>query len=250
MKRSLILMAAVFTAAITVCAQGLYIGPQFGYTVTVSTPDQVSQYGSPTRVVPGVLVAMPTSPKMEFRFGLGYRIENGGFTSTLSPQPQTPVPVMLPRRTSMIDVVDPSLPSDAVISTVETSTLELMVGMHFPVADLDTEGSKITIGLSGLADYMMSGSQVDDYDNVQGYTGEKQQTYDYVPHIGFGAAIGGGLILNMGEAGRLGFDLQYVFREPREIDVEQNGQPLAEPVNVSWLVGRGLRLTASYLFAL
>lgn len=239
-------MAAAFAAAITVSAQGIFLGPQFGYTVTVNTPEQVQSEGAPSRLVMGLKAVLPVSTKAEFHIGATYRIENGSFTSPYSEFD----PGRAQRPGGSIQVVDPTNPSSQVISTVETSAVELMAGIHFPVASLDTIGSKVTIGLSVLGDYMLSGAQTDDYSRIEDYTGETPQNFDYVPNVGFGAAIGAGLILPMGEGGRLGFDLQYVFREPREISVEQNGQELPDPVNVSWLVGRGLRLTVSYAFAL
>lgn len=246
MKNMFILMAAVFTAAIAVSAQDLYLGPQFGYTVTVNTPDQVQAEGAPSRLVMGVLSAIHLSRKAELRLSANYRIEDGSFAS----------PWVDPRVSGVqqpggkLHVVDPNNPSPEVISTVNTSALELMAGIHFPVADLDSSGSKVTIGLSLLGDYMVGGTQTDDYSAVADYAGETPQNFDYVPNVGFGAAIGAGLILPMGEGGRLGFDLQYVFREPREINVERNGTQLDESINVSWLVGRGLRLTVNYAFAL
>lgn len=246
MKNTLILMAAVLTAAITVSAQDLYLGPQFGYTVAVNTPEQVRSEGAPSRLVLGLRSIIPVSQnKAELRVSASYRIESGSFaTPWLDPSPGS----MQQPGSGRLNVVDPTNPSPDVISTVETSSLELMTGVHFPVASLDSSGSKITIGLSVLGDYMLSGSQSDDYSGVADYTGESPQNFEYVANIGFGAAIGAGLVLPMGEAGRLGFDLEYVFREPREIEVA-NTTP-TEEVNVSWLVGRGLRITLSYAFAL
>lgn len=244
MKNTLILMAAVLTAAITVSAQDLFLGPQFGYTVAVNTPDQVRSEGAPSRLVLGLRSIIPVSKKAEVRVSASYRMESGSFATPWF----DPSPGSMQRPDGKLNVVDPTNPAPDVISTVESSSVEVMAGMHFPVASLDTSGSKITIGLSVLTDYMLSGSQSDDYSGVPDYTGDTPQNFEYVANIGFGAAIGAGLILPMGEAGRLGFDLQYVFREPREIDVA-NTNP-TEEVNVSWLVGRGLRLTLSYAFAL
>ena len=246
MKKTLTLMAAVFTAAIAVSAQGFMLGPQFGYTVTVNTPDQVQSEGAPSRLVLGLKGILPVTEKAELHFGTNYRIENGSFASPYTEFNEGGVQ----RPNGRLDVVDPNNPSPDVLSTVETSTIELMAGINFPVAELDSTGSKITIGLSVLGDYMISGSQTDDYSRIEDFTGVTPQNFDYVPNIGFGAAIGAGLVLPMGESGSLGFDLQYVFREPREISVKQNGVELPDPVNVSWLVGRGLRLTVSYVFAL
>ncbi|MGA0833012.1 MAG: hypothetical protein ACO3QO_00625, partial [Candidatus Kapaibacteriota bacterium] len=69
-------------------------------------------------------------------------------------------------------------------------------------------------------------------------------------HVGAGAALGIGLVLPVSDGVGLLIDAQYVFREPREIRVSEQGVELPDAVDVSWLVGRGLRLSAAVTFDL
>ena len=73
-QRTIFLMAAVCTAAISVSAQPWYIGPQLGYTIAVNTPEQVSQEGAPTRLVMGAMAVYEASPRMEIHLSTLYRL--------------------------------------------------------------------------------------------------------------------------------------------------------------------------------
>ncbi len=248
MKTIASMMAAGILAAIAVSAQthpdAWSIGPQAGYTVALATPDQVSQSGAPSRFTAGAVAMRTMSEKMQVRFAAVYRSESGSFT--------TPVAAsgVQPAGPSWIHVVDPATGGPAVGSEVSTSAAEVMASMMLPVANLDTAGAKLFIGVSVLADVLLSGSQQDDYSDVPNHTGPPVRSFEYATHIGAGAALGVGLQLPVSEGTVLLIDAQYLFREPRQIDVSENGVALPNTVDVSWLVGRGLRLTAAVTFAL
>ncbi|GEM_PF-464798 len=249
-------MAAMTMAAITVSAQpaassvhpAWSVGPQVGYTVALSTPAQVSQSGAPSRFTLGALVTRTISEKMQLRFAATYRSESGSFAT-----PVTSAGTVSSEGTSnrsWLDVVDPTTGGPAIGSTVSTSAAEVMASIVLPVADLDTSGARFHISVSVLADLLLSGSQQDDYSDVPNHKGPDLRTFEYSTHMGAGAAIGVGLVLPVADATELLIDAQYVFREPREIRVSEQGVELPDAVNVSWLVGRGLRLSAAVTFDL
>lgn len=248
MKAITSMMAAGILAAITVSAQphteAWSIGPQAGYTIALAMPDQVSQSGAPSRFTVGAVAMRTMSEKMQVRFAAVYRSESGRFT--------TPVAAsgVQPAGPSWIDVVDPATGGPAVGSDVSTTAAELMASMMIPVANLDTSGAKLLIGVSVLADVLLSGSQRDDYSDVPNHTGPTVRLFEYTTHVGAGAALGVGLQLPVSEQTHLLIDAQYVFREPRQIEVSEAGVVLPSSVDVSWLVGRGLRLSAAVTFSL
>lgn len=245
MKKLTLLMAAIHIAAIAVSAQTWSVGPQAGYTITVATPSQVSQQGAPSRVVLGVVAQHDVSDRLSIRVSGAYRMEDGGFLSAYQAGS-----VRSDAPSTMIDVVDPTTGKPAVGSTVSTSAIELMAGIVIPVANLDTSGARFSLSLNVLGDMMLSGSQQDDYTDIPGYVGERLRTFTYVPHVGVGAALGAGLRLPLASSTTLLMDLYYIFREPRTVEVEENGVQLANTVDVGWLVGRGLRLSAAVTFDL
>lgn len=118
--------------------------------------------------------------------------------------------------------------------------------MVIPVADLDTSGSKFVLELGVLADRVLSAEQTDDYSSIPNYSGPETVNVSYEGQFGFGAMIGFGLILPVG-SDRISFDLRYVFRQPTSLTTTTT--PATEQ-NVAWLIGRGLRIGLSYLFAL
>lgn len=249
-------MAAMTMAAITVSAQpaassvdpAWSVGPQVGYTVALSTPAQVSQSGAPSRFTLGALATRTISEKMQLRFAAAYRSESGSFTTPVTSAGTVSSEGASNR--SWLDVVDPTTGGPAIGSTVSTSAAELMASMMIPVANLDTSGARLLIGVSVLADVLLTGRQEDDYSDVPNHTGADVRTFEYSTHVGAGAALGIGLVLPVSDGVGLLIDAQYVFREPREIRVSEQGVELPDAVDVSWLVGRGLRLSAAVTFDL
>ena len=249
-------MAAITMAAITVSAQpaassvdpAWSVGPQVGYTVALSTPAQVSQSGAPSRFTLGALATRAISERMLLRFAATYRSESGSFTTPVTSAGTVSSEGASNR--SWLDVVDPTTGGPAIGSTVSTSAAELMASMMIPVANLDTSGARLLIGVSVLADVLLTGRQEDDYSDVPNHTGADVRTFEYSTHVGAGAALGIGLVLPVSDGVGLLIDAQYVFREPREIRVSEQGVELPDAVDVSWLVGRGLRLSAAVTFDL
>jgi hypothetical protein len=181
---------------------------------------------------------------MQLRFAATYRSESGSFTT-----PVTSAAIEADQG-SWLDVVDPTTGGPAIGSTVSTSAAELMASMMIPVANLDTSGARLLLGVSVLADVLLTGRQEDDYSDVPNHTGADVRTFEYSTHVGAGAALGIGLVLPVSDGVGLLIDAQYVFREPREIRVSEQGVELPDAVDVSWLVGRGLRLSAAVTFDL
>jgi hypothetical protein len=243
-------------------------------------PEEVSQSGAPMRVTLGMQAVVPTRKSMEFRFDLNYRIENGSFTTTYEPLSSVAngsdvipsearnagvipsnarngsdvIPSnarngsdVIPSnaRNPRLFVVDPT-PAPQVTSTLNTSSIELSAMMVIPVADLDTSGSKFVLELGVLADRVLTAEQTDDYSSIPNYPEPTTMNVSYEGQFGFGAMIGIGLILPVG-SDRISFDLRYVMRQPTSL-TSTTTPPVDQ--NVAWLIGRGLRVGLSYLFAL
>jgi len=233
-------IAILLCASVSAGAQSFFIGPKAGMMLSVGTSDEVSSAGAPSRYYFGVDAMSPLSDRLDLRFGAVYRLENGGFNTDYVES----TGLVGGGKTPVIAVDDPNATPPQVRSTVETSSIEITAGLHFPIIRLDSSGTRLTIGLGVLADYFVSGKQTDDYSNVPNYTGTTPIAFNYEPHIGFGAFIGAGLFLPVG-SNALSLDVGYYFRDPSEITT-QTTPPVDQ--NLGWLVGKGLRFGVSFLF--
>jgi hypothetical protein len=233
------IVAVMLCAAVAASAQSFYLGPKAAFTVSLSSSEEIAASGTPSKVLFGLESLIQTSGSMAIRIGAAYRIENGGFKTDY--QGTSSVDRSFGSR---IQVVEPGSGPPQVSSTVETSSIELTAGLNFPVATLDTSGTKIMIGLGVLADYLISGHQSDDYRAVPNYVGETPIAFDYESHPGFGAWAGAGIFFPLGSSGALSLDLAFVFRDPSKV-MTVTTPPVEQ--NIDWLVGRGLRLSAAYL---
>lgn len=248
---------AFFLLSATAAAQSFLIGPSAAYVVSTSVPEEVSQSGAPMRVTLGLQAVVPTRKSMEFRFDLNYRIENGEFTTDYEPLSSARNGDVIPNEVRNSEsstltplhprlfVVDPT-PAPQLVSTLNTSSLELSAMMVIPVADLDTSGSKFMLELGVLADRVLSAKQTDDYSAIPNYPEPTTVNIEYEGQFGFGAMIGIGLVLPVG-SDRISFDLRYVIRQPTTL-TSTTTPPVDQ--NVAWLIGRGLRVGLSYLFAM
>jgi hypothetical protein len=268
MKSTLVAVVGMLVTSVGLSAQSFLIGPSAAYVVSTSVPEEVSQSGAPMRVTLGLQAVVPTRKSMEFRFDLNYRIENGSFTTTYEPLSSVAngsdvipsearnadvIPSnarngsdVIPSnaRNPRLFVVDPT-PAPQVTSTLNTSSIELSAMMVIPVADLDTSGSKFVLELGVLADRVLTAEQTDDYSSIPNYPEPTTVNVAYEGQFGFGAMIGIGLILPVG-SDRISFDLRYVMRQPTSL-TSTTTPPVNQ--NVAWLIGRGLRIGLSYLFA-
>ncbi len=235
---TLFVVACALVASVS--AQSFYIGPKFEYTISTSVPQEVSAAGSPVRVNLGIIAVVPVRSTLEIRMSALYRIENGSF-ATFYVEPSG-----ARRGSGRLDVVDPAPGGPQIISTIETTSIEFSTALYFPLADLDTSGSQISVGLGALVDRFTSGTQVDDYSNVPSLS-DSTATFELESHFGFGALFGLGITLPAG-SDRISFDMQVVFRLPSDVPIE--GTDPQQDANVRWLVGGGLRLGLSYQFGI
>jgi len=268
----------MLVTSVGLSAQSFLIGPSAAYVVSTSVPEEVSQSGAPMRVTLGLQAVVPTRKSMEFRFDLNYRIENGSFTTTYEPLSSVAngsdvipsearnagvipsnarngsdvIPSEARNSSSFtltpshprLSVVDPT-PAPQLVSTLNTTSVEISAMMVIPVADLDTSGSKFVLELGVLADRVLTAEQTDDYSSIPNYPEPTTVNVAYEGQFGFGAMIGIGLILPVG-SDRISFDLRYVMRQPTSL-TSTTTPPVDQ--NVAWLIGRGLRVGLSYLFA-
>lgn len=235
--KSTVVLAFFVCLVVSVSAQGLFIGPEIGYTVSTSVPSEVSISGAPTRIRVGASLHLSAKSKVDFRFSLGYRIENGEF--------KTIYDSLLDANLSTkgrLNVLEPNAQSPNVQSKIVANSIDLTAEGFIPLGDLDTSGSRIGLTLGFFADRVLSASQTDDYSAVKDYPGPPIVQAQYKPQFGFGASIGVSTILPMGDS-RIVFDIKYIIRQPAKLITDDSR---AEGQNVEWLISNGLRISAGY----
>lgn len=216
------------------------------YTITTAALSNAENVTT-TRFSLGLGVEYAPRPKFTVLGSLQYRSDAGSFITAYQQQttstalPGGPIP-----STGRLDVVIPPQGVERVATDINLGALELQIGMSFPIIDLDTSGARIELGLGVLGDYILSGTQVDDYTYIAGTpAGETRREYSYNTQIGGGAWLMTRVVVPLGETDRLTFGLQYVFRQPTDITGTFNNETFTQ--NVGWLAGRGLRLTVGYM---
>ncbi|MBC8124886.1 MAG: hypothetical protein H7X70_04055 [Candidatus Kapabacteria bacterium] len=232
------------TATFVVSAQS-FLGPTFTYTISTGIGEDVSSYGSPTRFNVGARYNRVLTNVTELYVGMSYRVENGGFTSAF-------VKTAAIQSGGRLNVVEPGSGAPVVTSSINSSAVELNLGLGFNVAALDTSGSRILLCVGVLADRILSAEQTDDYSAIpKEDLGTRPTTVSaaYKGQFGFGVMLGANLILPLG-SNRMVFDLSYLVRTPTEFDVASPTPGGAKKQDVGWLVGRGIRLGLSYQFSL
>lgn len=235
--KSIVALACAAGIAVSVHAQGVYIGPEIGYTVSTSVPFEVSSSGAPTRVRVGASLHLSGKSKVDFRFSLGYRTEGGTFrTDYVNPADSVATQ-------GRLHVVEPKPGGPNVLSELTSSSVELSAEGFLPLGDLDTSGSKIGLTLGFFGDRVISASQTDDYQAVEGYTGPRIVQVQYQGQFGFGVLVGLSAIIPMGDS-HIVFDVKYIVRQPSTLAT--NTAPSVDQ-NVGWLIGKGLRISAGYL---
>jgi len=238
-------VVATFLVATTfsVSAQW-FVGPAFTYTISTGLGEDVTAYGAPTRFNVGVRANKVLAKSSELYVGLNYRIENGGFMT-----PFVATPAM---RVGKLDVVEPGAGGPMVTSTINTSAVELDLGISFRITDLDTSGSRLMLNVGALVDNIFTADQTDDYSAVPANdlgTRPRTVSAEYASQFGFGAQFGVSLILPFGDS-RVVFDLGYMVRQPTEFDIPTATSSTSSSQDVGWLVGRGFRLGLAYQFGL
>lgn len=216
----------------------MFIGPEIGYTVTTSVPSEVSRSGAPTRIRVGASLHLSAKSKVDFRFSLGYRIENSELKTIYDNTIDSNLSAQ-----GRLNVLVPNTQSPNVQSEILSNSIDLAAEGFIPLGDLDTSGSRIGLTLGFFADRVLSASQTDDYSAVTDYPGPQIVQVQYKPQFGFGASIGVSTILPMGDS-RIVFDIKYIIRQPSTLTTNNSR---AEDQNVGWLMGNGLRISAGYL---
>jgi hypothetical protein len=173
----------------------------------------------------------------EFRLGLGYRGEEGAVGT---PESQ------LPEQSASIAVVDNQGSEPQMISTITASSLELDATLCFPVLKLDTSGAAVGVSIGLLADAILSAKQQDDYSAIPDHPAPDLVEAEFEQQLGFGAAVGAYVVVPFG-SNRLSFDLNYVFRQPSTISTTTTPPVESE---IGWVIGRGLRLGATFYIGL
>ena len=236
---------AVFVAATFVISAQSFLGPALMYTISTGVGTDVSSYGAPVRFGVGARYNRVLTNLTELYAGISYRVENGGFTSAF-------VKTAAIQSSGRLNVVEPGSGAPVVTSTINSSAVEIDLGLGFNVAALDTSGSRILLCVGVLADRILSAEQTDDYSAISKEDlGTRPTTVSaaYKEQFGFGVVLGANLILPLGGS-RVVFDVSYVVRTPTEFDVANPTTGGATKQGVGWLVGRGVRLGLTYQFGI
>lgn len=236
--KSIVVLAFSVCLVVSANSQGMFIGPEIGYTLSTSVPAEVSRSGAPTRLRVGASVHLSGKSKVDFRFSLGYRIENGA-AKTLYTNPLDSN-LGLQRH---LTVIEPYPGSSNVKSEFVSNSIDLAAEGFIPLGDLDTSGSRIGLTLGFFADRILSASQTDDYSAIADYPGPPIVQTQYKGQFGFGASIGVSTILPLGDS-RIVFDIKYIIRQPYTL-ITNDWR--ADVQNVEWLISNGLRISAGYL---
>lgn len=224
--------AAIFVVATLSLSAQSYIGPYFSYGISTGVGTNVSAYGAPSRIAIGAIYSRSISTGTEVNIHGMYRMESGGAKT------DPPNPLGLARPSGMLNVVEPGGGGPRIVTTLNSTALELGASLAFQVAELDSTGSAIHLQLGVYGDRLFGVSQTDDYSELsKEQLGDRPVTVEgsYEAQIGFGALVGARMVLPI-DASRILIDLSYVVRQPTTIDNQ----------DIGWLVGRGVRLGVGF----
>jgi hypothetical protein len=237
---SVVIMFVVTTLCSS--AQSMFFGPMVTTTMSTSVSTDVATYGTPTRYSAGVQFARRTTTAAEYMITLHHRIENGGYITAFSKPPGGFV--------GKLNVVDVPGGTPVIITTLESTSIEAGAGIRFPVLDLDTIGTRMLFQFGINIDRILSLTQVADYSRIpEADRGNNplQSTVMFDGQTGFGGQFGVALSAPAGD-GRFVIELTYNVRQPVAIAFPAGVVSGASEQNIGWLVGRGMRLGASYQF--
>lgn len=238
------LSVVIMLVVATLCSYGqaMFFGPMVTTTMSTAVSTDVATYGTPTRYSAGVQFARRTSTAAEYMITLHHRIENGGYVTEYTKPSGGLV--------GKLNVVDVPGASPVIITTLESTSIEAGAGIRFPVLDLDTIGTRMLFQFGINVDRILSLTQVADYSRIpEADRGSNplQSTVMFDGQTGFGGQFGVALSAPAGD-GRFVIELTYNVRQPVTITFPVGTISGASEQNIGWLVGRGLRLGASYQF--
>lgn len=223
-------------------AQPNFFGPMASTSLSTSTGTDVSAYGTPTRYAVGVQYARRSETAAEYAFSILHRIENGGYiTEFIKPSGGI---------IGRLHVVDVPGGSPSIVTTLESTSIELGATLRFPILKVDTIGTRVLLQVGVYSDRTTSMTQVSDYSRVpEADRGSipMQTTVMFDSQFGFGGQFGFALSIPAGN-GRFLFELNYNVRQPSTIAFPAGVSSQASEQNIGWLVGRSLRLGTSYQF--
>ena len=197
-----------------------YIGPYFSYGTSTSVGTSVAEHGLPSRITFGALYSRAIGNNAEVNVHGLYRIESGGETILGEPLGLNVTPRHL-------------------ITTMNSTAIELGASLALRIAALDSSGSAIQLLFGVYGDRLFSVKKTEDYSdwpNEEWGTEPVIVTRMYDAQIGLGVVVGTRMVLPL-DAKRVVVDLSYIIvRRPTSI------------VYPDWLAGSGIRLGVGFQF--
>lgn len=240
LRISVSVAVVALTATLSCFAQSSFLGPMLTTTLSTSVGAGVASYGTPSRFSFGGQYSRVSATGSELTFTLHHRSESGGF---LTDYKKTSGGII-----GRLNVIDIPIGQPTIVTTLESSSIELGAGLRFPIIDLDTADAKLLFQFGVSADYLTSMQQISDFSRIPEADRPGipvQSTIVFAQQAGFGGQFGIAAVAPVGGS-RLLIELLYTVRQPTTIPFP-TGITSAEQ-NISWLTGRGIRLGLSYQF--
>lgn len=206
-------------ATLSLSAQS-YIGPYFSYGTSTSGGTSVAAHGLPSRITLGALYSRAIGNNAEINVHGLYRIESGGEKTLGEPLGLNVTPGHL-------------------ITTMNSTAIELGASLALRVAALDSSGSAIQLLVGVYGDRLFSVKKTEDYSdrpNEEWGTELVIVNRMHDAQVGFGVVVGARMVLPV-DARRIVVDLSYIIvRRPASIFYPD------------WLAGSGIRLGVGFQF--
>ncbi len=225
-------------------SQSMLFGPMVTTSMSTSVGADVESYGPPTRYSIGVQFSRRSASGSEYSFTVQHRMESGGYLTNFV-KPSGGI-------VGKLNVVDVPTGGPVIITTLDATAIEAGAGIRLPVLALDSNGTRVLFQFGINIDRVLSMTQVDNFSRVpEAERGNipRQTTITFDGQTGFGGQLGLALSAPAGD-GRFLIELLYNVRQPLTIAFPAGTAAPGAEQNIGWLLGRSIRLGASYQFKL
>jgi|694.fasta_scaffold53395_5 hypothetical protein len=223
-------------------SQSMFFGPMVTTSLSTSVGVDVASYGTPTRYSVGVQFSRRSASASEYTFTLHHRMENGGYLTDFV-KPSGGI-------IGKLNVVDVPPGAPVIVTTLDATAIEAGAAIRLPILSLDTIGTRLLFQFGVNIDRVLSMTQVSDFSRIpEGERGNipMRSTIMFDGQTGFGGQFGLAVSAPAGD-GRFLIELVYNVRQPLTIAFPAGTASSGAEQNIGWLLGRGIRLGASYQF--